>query len=143
MPAWHNLVLRKIANLVSARISRFKSGRRRMKEKKHGILVIIWAILLLINSGISVPIYLLTPIFTGGSANVYYFLAGLSIANLILISYVLMWQKWAFYGYCVTALAVVIVNVVLMKEYGLLSSLSLLGPGILYLVMLKEWKLYN
>ncbi len=30
MPWWHNLVLRQIANLVSARISRFKSGPRRI-----------------------------------------------------------------------------------------------------------------
>ncbi len=34
MPAWHNLVLRRIANPISARISRFKSGRRRMNSQK-------------------------------------------------------------------------------------------------------------
>ena len=35
MPWWHNLVLRQIANLVSARISRFKSGRRRTNMQKE------------------------------------------------------------------------------------------------------------
>src|SRR5574341_2582665 len=46
MPWWDNLVLRQIGNLVSARISRFKSGPRRMKK---------WIMLLLFLASCAAP----------------------------------------------------------------------------------------
>lgn len=59
MPSWHNLVLRKTGNLVSSRISRFKSGRRRtifnMKTKNILIIGIFLMIFLIGCSTDSIP----------------------------------------------------------------------------------------
>jgi hypothetical protein len=82
--------------------------------------------------------------FMGGATmpgDVSFLMAGLSVAKIILIVFLFQLQKWAFYGLCVSYLAVVLVTVILVKASPLFAGTGLISPLILYLLLIPKWKL--
>ena len=111
--------------------------------KSLGWLVNIWLGLMILGNIIGIISSFAMGYFGGFElpSDIAYLLAGLSVANIILIVFLLQLQKWAFYGLCVSYLAVVIVNVVIVKTSPLFAWTGLISPLILYLLLIPKWKL--
>jgi hypothetical protein len=112
--------------------------------KSLGWLVNIWLGLMILGNIFGI-VSSFAMSYMGGTvlpSDIAFLMAGLSVANIILIIFILQLQKWAFYGLCVSYLASVLVGVVFLKT-GIFAGAGLISPLILYLLLIPKWKLLS
>lgn len=119
---------------------------KKKQEKKLGVALIIWLVIMLIGNAATAILY-----FAFGSALLemlpeyplwtFYLLGALALVILFLTAMLFLWQKWAFYTICALAVFIFIFN--LFLGVNVTSALmGLIGPIILYFLMKPQWKLF-
>lgn len=112
------------------------------KEKNRGALLTVWLILMLIGNIATTLAYLVAgaiiSIFVTLPVWVVYTLGFISILNIVSITYVFRWKKWAFFTLCGLAAIIFFINI-LLGVGTFLSILGLGGPLILYLLLKPKW----
>ena len=117
-------------------------------EKKRGILLTIWLILMLIANAAMALIYLIGGSFISEltstiSSWAIYTLGILAVLNFIFTIFLFMWKKWAFFAFCGSAVVALIINLIIGTNI-IFSILSLIiGIGILYLILRPKWNLFD
>jgi len=116
-------------------------------ERKKGVLLTIWLILMLVgNLGFALT-YLIIAIGLSASGGpsplplwAFYVLGIFGLLNFIFTIFLFMWKRWAFFAFAGSASIVFVIN--LMLGLGIIiSSLGLIGPVILYLLLRSKWDL--
>ncbi len=112
-------------------------------EKKRGILLTGWLILMLLANSFSALSY-----FLGGSffATVLtiplwslYTFGLLALFNVGFTIFLFKWKKWAFFAFCGNAVIAFVIN--LSIGAGFVSISGFLGILILYLILRPKWSL--
>jgi len=128
-----------------------KSVKKEIKKsaksevKKRGWLLTTWLSLMLVLNAITFLMYILAGnmvsqmLYIGMWA--IYIGEVVALLNVLFTVFLFKWKKWAFYGCCLTAVAMFIVNLII-GDY-ISSILGLVGLGILYLILRKKWKFLN
>lgn len=115
------------------------------KEKKRGILLTIWLILILIDNTVTVLLLnggFFTSLFPSIPSWAVYALEIATILNVIFATFLFMWKKWAFFAFCGVAGITFIIKLVVGQ--GIVSAIfGLLFPIILYLIMRSKWNLFK
>ena|SRR3989344_3527910 len=117
-------------------------------EKKRGVLLTIWLILMLIANAAMALIYLIGGSFISEltstiSSWAIYTLGILAVLNFIFTIFLFMWKKWAFFAFCGSAVVALIINLIIGTNI-IFSILSLIiGIGILYLILRPKWNLFD
>ena len=119
-------------------------------EKKRGILLTGWLILVLIVNAAFALIYIVDPSYITYITDVFppiptgmiYLLGVCALLNVVFAIFLFMWKKWAFFASVGMAVIVFVINAGLIGV-GIFSPLGLLGPVILYLVMRPKWELFK
>ena len=123
-----------------------RRARRSTGKKELGTLLTVWLCLMLVANIVSTAIYfgassyfsVLMPDYPGWSA---YVLGVLTLLNIIYTVQLFEWKRWGFYGFVVTTVVSMGVNVIL--GLGLYSFLGLLGPLILFALLQPKWNLFE
>lgn len=113
-------------------------------EKKRGLLLTFWLIVMLItNAGVAITYLLGSGLIAFISPNVplwAIYVFGISCAfNVVFTIFLFLWKKWAFFAYCGMAGIAFVINLAI--GIGLSSILGLVGPIILYLILRPKWNL--
>lgn len=129
-------------------------------EKKRGLLLTIWLILMLIANLVNTVYqfyFILNKILYGSKLleNVPMFaimmptipfwvtisFGILSLLDLIFVIFLFKWRKWAFYGFIATLIIEFLLDFITLSTISVLykSILSLLGLIILYLLLRPKW----
>jgi hypothetical protein len=118
------------------------------KERKRGVLLTLWIILMLIFNGMFALLYLL-----GGKSIsselttlpiwAIYLMGVLSALNFVYAIFLYKWKKWPFYAFCGSAIIAFVVN--LIAGINIVSALFslIIGPLVLYLIMRTRWNLFE
>ncbi|MFA7707548.1 MAG: hypothetical protein WCX73_01230 [Candidatus Pacearchaeota archaeon] len=116
-------------------------------EKKRGVWLTIWLIIMLIANFFTALIYL---IFTKAMASVYpnvanwvwYVYGLLALVNFIFVIFLFMWKKWPFFAFCGVSIIVFIMNLAIGLD--IFSALfGFFGIIVLYLSMKSRWNLFK
>ncbi|MBU1446060.1 hypothetical protein KKD70_02245 [Patescibacteria group bacterium] len=116
-------------------------------EKKRGILLTSWLIIMLVVKFFAASSFFLaneqialySPNITLWLAYLYGIIA---FVNLTFVIFLFRWKKWAFYGICINAIIVFIMNLFIgMDAQVAILALSLVV--ILYLTMRPKWDLFE
>lgn len=111
-------------------------------EKKRGILLTIWLILMLLSNAGATLTYLfggklISSLLPTVPSWAIYTMGVIGLLNIIFTIFLFMWKKWAFFAFCGTAAIAFLINLVI--GMGFSSILGLLGPVILYLILRSKW----
>ena len=113
------------------------------KKHRHGC-VTAWLILMLVANSITALFYLFGSEWLASKLpgdqppGMFMLLAGIGVVNVILSFMLWNWKKWGFYGFAISGVVTVFINISL--ELGVGQSLfGLIGIGILYgILQIKE-----
>jgi hypothetical protein len=115
------------------------------KEKKRGILLTIWLILILTDNTVTVLLLnggFFTSLFPSIPSWAVYVLEIATILNVILATFLFMWKKWAFFAFCGVAGITFMIKLVIGR--GIVEAIfGLLLPVILYLIMRSKWNFFK
>ena len=117
------------------------------KEKKRNTLLNVWLIIMLIANVFSAISYLffnslLSSAYPYAPSWIFHIYGLLSLINIILVSFLFKWKRWAFYVFCIVTLLALIMNIYIGIEI-IASMLGIVGPIILYLIMKPKWNLFE
>jgi hypothetical protein len=115
-------------------------------EKKRGVWLTGWLILMLITNFFTAVMYF---VFNNAIMSVYpnidpaagYIFGLIGLANFVFTIFLFKWKKWAFFAFCGSAIISFIMNVFIVGFLG--SILGLMGPVVLYLLMKSRWNLFE
>ena len=115
-------------------------------ERKRGILLTLWLILMLFSNAGTAVIFLLADSLIGSFFPTvpvwsFYIFGGFATLNIIFTIFLFMWKRWAFFAFCGSAGIVFAINLIL--GVGFESISGLLGPVILYLLIRSKWDLFE
>jgi len=118
-----------------------------VKEKKRGILLTSWLIIMLVVKFFAASSFFLAneqialfyPNITLWLAYLYGIIA---LINLTFVIFLFRWKKWAFYGICINAAIVFIINLSIGLNVQF-ATLALSLVVILYLTMRPKWDLFE
>jgi len=127
--------------------------------KERGVFLTVWLVLMLVANAWAVLVnfvvaYLLNSGILMNSAKelalVYsqfpiwiFYLSGIGgIINIILIIFLFMWKKWAFFVLCGLTGIYFIINLAIGAGI-FMAIFGLTGIVILYLIIRPKWKLFN
>ena len=113
------------------------------QKQRHGCLT-AWLVLMMLvytaNMAYSVVLsfIVMTPMQMIIPKWIFFLLAAICILNVVFAIFIFRWKKWAFWGFLVTSLITMGINI--YTGNGILSSLvGLFGVGILFaLLQLRE-----
>jgi hypothetical protein len=112
-------------------------------EKKRGILLTGWLILMLIANSLTAISYFIGSSFFAEILAIptwsLYTLGLLALFNVGFAIFLFNWKKWAFFGFCGTTVVTFVIN--LSIGLGLGSITGFLGIIILYLILRPKWSL--
>lgn len=117
-------------------------------NKKRGGLLTAWLIIMLAGNFISSLFWLLffSPIISGVYPNIPFWAPVLyeifGLINILLVIFLFMWKKWAFYSFCGISLVLFFLNIYFIG-FGINVILGLVGPVVLYLIMRPKWNLFG
>jgi uncharacterized membrane protein len=111
-------------------------------EKKRGVLLTAWLILMLIASAGSAIFYFLfgsfiTAVLPTIPSWALYALGIGSALNVVFTIFLFKWKKWAFFAFCGMGGIVFVINIVI--GLGITSISGLLGLVILWLLLRPKW----
>lgn len=122
------------------------------KENEPGGLLTIWLVILTflnLNSGMTYLVSIVA--YNTGNAMKYipstmpiwavYLFLVISLLNLVFAIFLYKWKRWAFYGFCVSSLITVIVNIWI--GLGIIAIVGLANPVIIYFLMKPKWEQFN
>lgn len=116
-------------------------------EKKRGVLLTLWLILMFVFNGLTALLYLLGGGFIASVLPTIpmwaiYSFGIFSLLNFVFTIFLFIWKKWAFFAFCGSAGIIFIINLVI--GIGIVSTLlGLIGPVILYLILRSKWNLFE
>jgi len=116
-------------------------------EKKRGVWLTIWLVLMLIANFVTALTYLvLNKTISAGYPNialwVWYIYGLLALANFVFLILLFRWKKWPFFAFCGITIVAFIMNLVI--GLGIFAAISgLIGPIILYFSMKSRWNLFE
>lgn len=115
------------------------------KEKKRGILLTIWLLLILTDNTITALLWsggFFNSLFPTIPSWAVYVLVIATILNVIFAAFLFMWKKWAFFAFCGVAGITFMIKLVIGR--GIVEAiLGLLFPIILYLIMRSKWDFFK
>lgn len=110
-------------------------------EKKRGILLTAWLILMLLaNAGVAIIYFLFSGLVIAlipTMSWVIYIVGFLSLLNIVFTIFLFKWKKWAFFAFCAMAGIMFVINILIGT--GISSVLGFLGPVILWLLLRSKW----
>lgn len=113
-------------------------------QKRRGPFLTIWLTLMLFFNLLGLfNFYIL---FGGLGPIVHpvwaYLLSGaMSLALLVLVVFLFLWKRWAFWGICGVAVIGIVMNLTIGNWSGIVGAIG--GPAILYLAMKSKWALFQ
>ena len=110
--------------------------------KKHGVLLTIWMILIIIVNIGSISGLFWSSAYPNTPSWLIYVYAISGSANVVFMIFLFMWKKWAFFAYCASVIVVFILNMIDLGVGSAGSPLfALAGPLILYWILHSRWNL--
>jgi len=116
-------------------------------EKKRGVLLTIWLVLMLIANFFTALSYLIlnstiASVYPNVPSWIFYIYGLIGLANLAFVIFLFMWKRWAFYAFCGSAVIAFIIHLAI--GLGIVAAIfGLAGPIILYLIMRSKWDLFE
>ena len=120
-----------------------------MSEKDRGALLTVWLVLMLAANVITTLLYSVLAISPLGR-NLFlpniqlwaiYVFIFLGLLNIVCVSFLYLWKKWAFFLLCASAGTAFIIN--LFLGVGAFAFLGLAGVFIFYLIIRSKWSMFN
>ncbi len=108
-------------------------------KQRHGCLT-AWLIFMIVANSLTAVVYLFAGEMITKNLSVpipnsmMVLLALVGVANVIFSVFIFLWKKWAFWGFAVTSLAALIINITLGLGVGQ-SLFGLAGVAIFYGVL--------
>ena len=114
-------------------------------KKDRGVLLTVWLVLMIIFNALAALFYFVEGSFTADLLQlpiwVPYLLGILAALNVVFAVLLFQWNKLGFYGICVNAAIVFVINTIII---GLLQALfGLIGVVILYFILRPKWKMFS
>jgi hypothetical protein len=107
-------------------------------KQRHGC-VTAWLILMIVMNSLSAILYLfagdmMSRTIPGITTSTLIILAVLGIANVIFSALLFQWNKWGFWGFIITSIAALVINLSIGIGIGR-SLFGLVGIAILYAIL--------
>ena len=110
-------------------------------NKKRGILLTIWLLIMLIANTYTGYTFLKL-VFSEFGTWMYYAYSFVSLLNVVFIISLFMWKRWAFYAFCGSSVLAIVLNLLMgLGMFAIFFGIS--GPIVLYLFMSSRWKMFE